>query len=904
MSDQEPVANRSSNALPDRAQVVIVGGGVIGSSIAYHLTKLGWNDVVLLERDRLTSGTTWHAAGLVVSGGMTTETLAWMTKYSRDLYERLEDETGLSTGFRPVGYLQTGSNNDRIHKLRREADFMALMGIEREEISKAEVADLWPHGDNSDVIAGFYTANEGRADPYNVAMSLAKGARTGGVQIVERTSVTGFTTNDSRVTGVVTNAGIIETENVVNCAGMWSRQVGALAGVSVPLQAIEHAYLITEPIDGISPDLPIFEDPDRFAYYREETGGLMVGLFEPVAAPWSVERIPDDFSFGEIPSDWDRLAPFLEHAMETLPGLADVGVRKLFTGPESFTPDNGFLMGEAPELDNFFVAAGFNSLGILTGGGAGSIMASWIVDGVAPMDVTDIDIARLSPFQTNQPYLADRGVELLGRLHSTGSWPHSSPKTARNVKRSVLHERLELAGAHFSESSGWENAAWFAPPDADINLRLSYARQDWFEYHAAEHRAVRNGVGLFDMSSMSKFFVQGRDAETTLNRISGNDVAVPVGHCVYTQWMNIRGGIEADVTITRLAEDRFLVVAAEMFHRRVEAMLRRARPPDGQMWVTDMTSAYSLLSVQGPKSRDLLSEVTVADLSNDSFPYYTAQEVDLHYGRGLAVRMSFVGELGWELYVPTEFALGVYDHIVAVGSDHDLTHAGMETLESTRTEAGRLDFGLDIENSDSPLSAGLRFALDFDKPGGFVGRDALVAQWANRPLSSRLVGFLLEDPQPLLYGEEPIFCDGERVGYLRSGAYGHSLGGAMGFGYVGHEAGVTAEFVEAGRFEIQVAGDRYPRARQLAVHVRPEEPPRAHVTLVLRHDQMVSTSLSRAGNLGCGAFSGLDRSPAASSAMGPVVRWRTSASRRAVAAVPVRTGCQVNSTTCRRQDRR
>lgn len=798
-----------SSSTPGRAQVVIIGGGIIGNSVAYHLTKLGWNDVVLLERDRLTSGTTWHAAGLVVSGGMTTQTLAWMAKYSRDLYEVLEEETGLSTGFRPVGYLQTASTKERAHKLRREADFMRLMGIDREEISGAEVAALWPQIDASKVITGFYTANEGRADPYNVAMSLAKGARLGGAQILEGVGVLGITQEDDRVTGVVTDGGVIEADYVVNCAGMWARQVGAMAGVSVPLQAIEHAYLITEPIEGVSADLPIFEDPDRFAYYREETGGLMVGLFEPVAAPWSLDRIPDDFSFGEIPSDWDRLAPFLEYAMEILPGLENVGVRKLFTGPESFTPDNGFLMGEAPELANFFVAAGFNSLGILTGAGAGSIVASWIADGVPPIDVTDVDIARMSPFQTNRPYLAERSVELLGRLHSTGSWPHSHPTTARNVKRSVIHERLEKAGAHFGESSGWESASWFAPVDANIEFKFTYARQDWFEFHAAEHRAVRSAVALFDLSSMSKFLVQGPDAEATLNLLSGNNIAVPVGQCVYTQWMNARGGIQADVTVTRLAEDRFLVVAAEMFHRRVEAILHRGSAVDARVQVTDVTSGYTLLSVQGPGARDLLSEVTLADLDNAAFPYYTAQQIDLHHGLGLALRMSFVGELGWELYVPTEFALNVYDRIIEVGSEFGLLHAGMETLESTRTEAGRLDYGLDMENSDSPLEAGLGFAVDFDKPGGFVGREVLLAQREERPYKSRLVQFLLEDPEPLLYGEEPILRDGDPVGYLRSGAYGHTLGGAMGFGYVEDEAGVTADFVKAGNFEIQVAGACY-----------------------------------------------------------------------------------------------
>ena len=812
----------TNHDLPHRAQVVIIGGGVIGTSVAYHLASLGWTDVVLLERDQLTSGTTWHAAGLVVSGGMTSETLAWMTKYSTDLYRVLEDETGQSTGFRPVGYLQTASNPDRLNKLRREADFLRLMGIEREEVSAREVADLWPHVDPTDVLGGFFTASEGRADPYNVAMSLAAGARARGVRIVQGVPVTGITQQAGRVTGVETAHGLIEAEYVVNCAGMWARQVGALAGVAVPLQAIEHAYLISEPIEGVSPDLPIFEDPDRFAYYREETGGLMVGLFEPVAAPWSTDRIPDDFSFGEIPSDWDRLAPFLEYTMEILPGLADVGVRKLFTGPESFTPDNGFLMGEAPELDGFFVAAGFNSLGILTGGGAGSIMASWIVDGVPPLDITGVDIARLRRWQTNRPYLTERSVELLGRLHSTGSWPHSQPTTARDVRRSPLHDRLAAAGARFAESSGWENTSYFAPPGAAIEFRYTYGRPDWSDHHASEHRSVRNDVGLFDMSAMSKFLVQGPDAESVLNRLSGNNVAVPVGRCVYTQWMNDHGGALADVTITRLADDRFQVVVAEAFHRRVETMLRQGTPDATRMYVTDVTSGIALLSLQGPNSRAVLGELTNADLSNEAFPYLTAQEIDVHNARGLAVRMSFVGELGWELFVPTEFAVGVYERLVEVGAAHGLAHAGMATLESTRTEAGRLDYGLDIENSDSPLEAGLKFAIDFDKPGGFVGRDALLAQYEQRPYTSRLVQFLLSDPEPLLHGEEPILLDGDAVGYLRSGAYGHTLGGAMGFGYVECADGVSADLVREGEFEILVAGERVPARASLRAMYDPQ----------------------------------------------------------------------------------
>ena len=442
-------------------------------------------------------------------------------------------------------------------------------------------------------------------------------------------------------------------------------------------------------------------------------------------------------------------------------------------------------------------------------------MANWIVDGVAPVDVTGVDIARLQRWQTSRPYLTERSVELLGRLHATGSWPHSHPTTARGARRSPLHDRLVAAGARFAESSGWENVSYFAPLEVAIESRYTYGRPDWFEYHAAEHRAVRNDVGLFDMSSMSKFLVQGPDAETALNRLSGNDVAVPVGRCVYTQWMNERGGVMADVTIARLADDRFQVVAAEAFHRRVASMLRRGVAPNARVYVTDATSGLALFSVQGPNSRALLAELTTADLSNDAFAYLTSQEIDLHHARALAIRMSFVGELGWELFVPTEFALGVYDRLVEVGAAHGLVHAGMATLESTRTEAGRLDYGLDMENSDSPLEAGLKFAVDFDKPGGFVGRDALVEQHAERPYTSRLVQFLLADPEPLLHGEEPILLDGIPVGYIRSGAYGHTLGGAMGFGYVDHADGVTADLVANSEFEIVVAGDRIPARASL-----------------------------------------------------------------------------------------
>jgi 4-methylaminobutanoate oxidase (formaldehyde-forming) len=643
-----------------------------------------------------------------------------------------------------------------------------------------------------------------------------------GARVVEEVAVTGFEVRDGRVRLVQTTGGDIECEHVVNCAGMWARQLGAMAGVAVPLQAAEHAYLISDQIASTYRDMPILEDPDRYAYYREETGGLMVGLFEPAAAAWRVEGVPDTFSFGEIPSNWDRLGPFLEAAMEPLPILKEVGIRKLFTGPESFTADNSSLMGPAPEVENFWVAAGYNSLGILLGGGAGSIMAHWILDGVPPVDVTDVDIARIHPFQTTSRFRRDRTVELLGRLHSTGSWPHSQPARARNVRRSVLHDRLAAAGGHFGESSGWENVSWFGPPGAEIPPVRTYRRPSWWEHHQTEHHATRQGVVLFDMSSMSKLLVEGPDAERVLNQLSGNDVAVEPGRCVYTQWMNAVGKVLADLTVTRQAADRFLLVVAEGFHRRVVTMLQRAIGPEDRVHIFDATSAFSLLSVQGPRSRELLARITDADLSNEAFPYLSARYLDLECALGWALRMSFVGELGWELCIPAEFSLGAYDALVREGRDLGLRHAGMVTLESTRTEAGRRDYGLDMENTDSPIEAGLSFALSFDKPGGFLGRDVLLAEREAGPPVRRLVQFLLTDPEPLLFGEEPIFIDGERVGYLRSGNYGHTVGGAMGMGYVEHRDGVTADLIRNGGFEIQVAGEMVPARASLRPMYDPE----------------------------------------------------------------------------------
>ena len=811
----------SQGRFPTQAQVVIIGGGVIGCSVAYHLTKLGWQDVLLLERSKLTAGTTWHAAGLIVSGGFGTEATINMAKYTRELYTKLGDETGQDTGFRPVGYLEVASNAERMEGLRRQADFARGYGIDVEQISPAEVKKLWPLMYTDDLLAGFFNPLDGRANPVDTTMALAKGARMGGAQILEETKVTGILKDKGRVSGVITNQGEIAAEYVVNCGGIWARELGKMAGVNVPLHASEHYYLITEPIEGTHPDLPIVEDPELYLYLREEMGGLMVGMFEPEAQPWGMGGIPEDFSFGEIPPDWDHLMPYLEKAMKRIPVAKEAGVHMLFCGPESFTPDMSPMIGEAPELRNYYVAAGFNSLGILLGGGVGQIIAQWIVDGYPPVDISEINIERMSPFRSNPKYLYDRTVEMLGWQYAEG-WSNLHFASARGARKSPFHDRLAAAGAWFGESDGWEYADWYAPQGVEPTVELSWKRQNWFNYNAAEHKAAREGVILMDLTPMSKFLVQGRDAEKVLNYICARDVNVDIGRCVYTTWLNERGTIEVDLTVTRLAEDQFQIVSSWSVHTHVLTWLKRHTPPDAFVTVTDVTSAYSLINIQGPKSRQFLTKLTSADMSNQAFPYLTMQEIDIGYALVKALRITYLGELGWELYVPSEFSLHVYDLLVESGVDAGLKHAGLSALDTLRMEKAYRDYGHDIDNLDTPLEVGLGFTVEADKPADFIGKEAFLKQRASGTLNKRLVQFLLEDPQPLLHGGEPIYRDGVRVGDIHSGNYGHTLGGAVGLGPISNKDGVSKEYIQAGKFEIEVVGMRYPARASLRAMYDPK----------------------------------------------------------------------------------
>lgn len=793
--------------LPSSAKVVIVGGGVIGCSVAYHLTKLGITDVVLLERRSLTCGTTWHAAGLVPTL-RASYNMSMLAKYSASLYEQLEAETGQATGFVRNGSLTIATNKERLAELKRGASMAKVAGFPCNVINPDQAKEMWPLLNTDDVLGAIHLPMDGMASPVDVTQALAKGAKMGGARIFENTKVLDMKIRDGKVAGVITEHGDIDAEYVVNCAGMWAREFGRKAGVNVPLHAAEHFYVVTENMPDLQRGLPTMRDMDGYCYYKEDAGKLLIGMFEPNAKPWGMKGISEDFYFDQLPDDFDHLEPYLEAAMHRLPILERTGLQLFFNGPEAFTPDDRYHLGEAPELRNYFVAAGFNSVGIQSAGGAGKMLAEWIDKGHAPRDLWDVDIRRNMPFQGTQNYLYQRTTESLGLLYET-HYPFKQFKTARGVRRSVLHQQLKAQGAVFGVENGWERANWFAEEGQKAEYELSFGRQNWFDNNKAEHEAVRNAVGVIDQSSFSKYQVEGPDAETLLNRICSNNISVPIGKMVYTQWLNERGGIEADVTVTRLAAERYLIVSGVACQNRDINWLSRNKPEGTLAVVTDLTSAYAVITVMGPRARDTLSKLTQADLSNEAFPFATSREIDLHFAMVRASRITYVGELGWELYIPTEYAPSVYEAITVAGEEFGIRPYGYHSMNSLRMEKCYRHWGHDITDQDTALEAGLGFASDFDKAGGFIGREALLAQKAAGPLKKRFVAFQFENPEPLCYHEEPIWADGKIVGRTTAGMFGHTLGATVAMGYVEHAAGVTKEWLDNSHFEIEVECQRY-----------------------------------------------------------------------------------------------
>jgi 4-methylaminobutanoate oxidase (formaldehyde-forming) len=805
--------------LPEQARAVIIGGGAVGCSLAYHLARLGWSDVVLLERRQLTCGTTWHAAGLITQL-RATQNLTRLAKYAPELLIALEQETGVATGFKQTGSLSIALTGERMEELKRGASMARAFNVDVEEISLADAGKLNPYLNLSDAVGAVFIPKDGQADPANITQALAKGARMHGARIIEGVKVTAIHRANGRVTGIAYEkdgeAGSIAAESVVNCAGMWGREIGKLAGVDVPLHACEHFYIVTEAIPDLPRDLPVVRVPDECAYFKEDAGKMLIGAFEPVAKPWGQDGIPEDFCFDQLPDDFDHFAPILEAAVARMPVLETTGIHTFFNGPESFTPDDRFQLGEAPNLKNFFVAAGFNSIGVQTAPGAGKALAEWMDAGEPQEDLWDVDIRRMQPFQNNRRYLQERVTETLGLLYAD-HFPYRQFATARGIRTSPLHERLAERGACFGEVAGWERPNWFVPAD-DLasgvrpQYRYSWGRQNWFDYAAAEHRAVRQAVGLFDMTSFAKYRVDGDDAEAVLQMICANDVAVEPGRIVYTQWLNARGGVEADLTVTRLSQTAFLVVTGAASAVRDMAWLKRHIPAGAHCIATDVTSAEACISLMGPNARALLQTLTPADLSNDAFAFASAREIEIGMALARAHRISYVGELGWEIYMPAEMARHVFDAILQAGEPHGLALCGMHVLDSCRIEKAFRHFGHDISDEDHVLEAGLGFAVKVDKPGSrfgdFIGREAVLAK-KQAGLSKRLLQFKLDDPEPLLYHTEPIWREGALAGHLTSGNYGHHLGAAIGLGYVACAPGETAADILASSYEIEVAGARF-----------------------------------------------------------------------------------------------
>ncbi|PRY83353.1 GcvT family protein [Donghicola tyrosinivorans] len=800
--------------VPAKARVVIIGGGISGCSVAYHLAKLGWTDIVLLERKQLTSGTTWHAAGLI--GQLrASQNMTRLAKYSADLYAKLEEETGLATGFRQCGSITVALTEERREEIFRQAALARAFGVDVNELSPSEVSARYPHLNIEDVVAGVHLPLDGQADPGNIALALAKGARMRGAKIIEQVKVTKVTTKEGRVTGVDWEAngekGHIAADHVVNCGGMWGRDLAAQNDVTLPLHACEHFYIVTENIPDLA-QLPVLRVPDECAYYKEDAGKILLGAFEPKAKPWGMEGISEDFCFDQLPEDFDHFEPILEKAVSRMPMLAEAGIHTFFNGPESFTPDDRYYLGEAPNLRGYWIAAGYNSIGIVSSGGAGMALAQWMNDAEPPFDLWEVDIRRAQPFQKNRRYLKERVSETLGLLYAD-HFPYRQMATARGVRRSPLHEHLKAQGAVFGEVAGWERANWFANDGQEREYRYSWKRQNWFDNQRAEHMAMRQGVGLLDMTSFGKIRVEGRDAAAFLQRLCANNVDVPAGRIVYTQMLNGRGGIECDLTVTRLSETAyFLVVPGATLQR--DLVWLRSHVADEWVTITDVTSAEVVLPVMGPQSRELMQKISPNDFSNEAHSFGTAREIEIGMGLARAHRVTYVGELGWELYVSSDQAAHVFETILEAGADVGLKLCGLHAMDSCRIEKAYRHFGHDITDEDHVLEAGLGFAVKTAK-GDFIGRDAVLRK-RQAGLTRRMVQFRLTDPEPLLFHNEPILRDGKIVSYLTSGNYGHALGGAVGLGYVPCRPDETGAEMLASRYTIDVAGRIYEAEASLA----------------------------------------------------------------------------------------
>ncbi len=793
--------------LPAHAQVVVIGGGIIGCSTAYHLARDHKADVVLLEQGRLTSGSTWHAAGLV--GQLrSSASITRVLKYSVELYRTLKDETGLETGWKMTGCLRLATNADRWTEFRRLATTARSFGMDMHLISPAEVKVMWPLMETDDLVGASWLPTDGQASPSDITQSLAKGARMHGAKLFEGVRVTGFDMRDNRIVAVRTNQGTIACETVVNCAGQWARQVGAMAGIEVPLQPVKHQYVITEKIDGLSADAPTIRDPDRRTYFKEEVGGLVFGGYEPNPQAWTTGDVPDDWEFRLFDDDYDHFEQHMVQAIARVPALERIGIKQMINGPESFTPDGNFILGAAPECANMFVGAGFNAFGIASGGGAGWVLAEWAMKGEAPLDLWVVDIRRFSGLHRDRTWVRDRTLEAYGK-HYTIGFPHEEYESGRPRIVSPLYERLKAHRAVFGSKLGWERPNWFAPDGMEAKDVYSMGRQNWFAPVGAEHAHVREHVGVFDQSSFAKYELSGPDALKALDWICAGDVTKPIGRMTYTQLLNTRGGIEADLTVARLADDRFYIVTGTGFRTHDRAWIAEHVPAGSSVRIDDVTEAWGTLSLMGPKARDVLAKVTTADVSNTAFPFSHVRDIHIAGVPVRALRVTYVGELGWELHVPIDRIGEVFDALMAAGEPQSIRPVGYRALESLRLEKGYRAWGSDITPNDTPFEAGLGWAVKMKRNTPFLGREAL-EKVAGKPMKKRFAGFVIDDPDAVLVGRETILRDGVAVGYLTSGGYGYTIGKSIGYGYVRNADGVSDDFLASGRYELVIANETVP----------------------------------------------------------------------------------------------
>ena len=803
--------------LPSQAEVVIIGGGIMGCSLAYHLTKLGVTDVVLLEQFELTAGTTWHAAGLV--GQLrASQSLTRLARYSLDLYARLEAETGQATGFKQNGALTVARTAERLTELKRNASMARRFDVDCQVIGPAEVKALYPLAEVGDLEGAIWLPKDGQTNPIDVTQALGKGARQGGAKIVQRTRALEIETRNGAVTGVVTDRGRIACEKLALCGGLWSRDLARPAGVNIPLHACEHMYIITDPIEGLSANTPVLRDYDAYIYVKEDAGKLCIGGFEPEAKPWATEGVPEGHEYGVFPEDWEHFEVFLEGALERLPVLETTGIRQFFNGAESFTPDTAYYLGETAEIRNFFVGTGFNSIGIASSGGAGMALAEWMVEGAMPMDLWEVDVRRVQPYQADLGYLRERASEMVGLLYAM-HWPYQQHRTARDRRLSPFHEKLKARGACFGVAAGWERPLWFAPEGAKPAMDYTYGPQPWWLHAETEARACREAVALFDQTSFAKYRLEGPDAAALMQTLCISNVDVEPGRVVYTQMLNAKGGIETDLTVTRLDRDSYFVVTAGATGRKdADWILRNAG--DAEVELSEETEDWAVLGVMGPNSRELLQSLTESDLSNQAFPFATCQEIALAGAAVRALRVSYMGELGWELYVPWSQAEAVYDAVASAGAPLGLAHAGALAMDALRLEKNFRHWGHDIGCEDTPLEAGMGFLIDWSKD--FLGKAALETQKAEG-LTKRLVLFTVEQGNPLILHEEPITRDGALCGAVTSGNRGFTLGKPVALGYVQRQGGkLDREYLLSGSYEIEIAGERFPAKPHLSALVDPK----------------------------------------------------------------------------------